>query len=328
MHCEQQATGGHTVPMTDPSPVTGVLPVITGRRASDGAHAPHAGRRRAAGIATLLGSGLSNQVGAAVGSMAFDTIGSVGVVVVRQFVAAAVLVPLGRPRVREYRWAQWWPVLLLALVFGTMNLSLYASIDRIGLGLAVTLEFLGPLGVALFASRSRGAVICALAAGGGVVAITHPEGSTDYLGVGLGLLAGLCWASYILLNRTVGRRIPGAGGSATAAAASAIAFVPIAIVTFATQPPTLAALGLAIVAGVLSSAVPYLADVAALRRVPAQLFGVLMSVNPIFAAVVGALVLGEALEWIEWGGIGLIVVANAVALVLAAPRRRDVGGLG
>jgi inner membrane transporter RhtA len=289
--------------------------------------AAHAGRRRAAGIATLLGSGLSNQVGAAVGSMAFDAIGSTGVVVVRQFVAAAVLVPFARPRVWEYRWAQWWPVLLLALVFGTMNLSLYASIDRIGLGLAVTLEFLGPLCVALFSSRSRGAVICALAAGGGVIAITHPEGTTDYLGVGLGMLAALCWASYILLNRTVGRRIPGAGGSATAAAASAIAFVPIAIVTFSAFRPTIPAIGLAMVAGVLSSALPYLADVTALRRVPAQLFGILMSVNPIFAAVVGVLLLGESLEWIEWSGIGLIVLANAVALILAAPRRRDVGGV-
>jgi inner membrane transporter RhtA len=313
---------GHTVDMIDTAP--GAL-----------ATAPHAARRRAAGIATLLGSGLSNQVGAAVGSTAFDTVGSVGVVVVRQFVAAAVLVPLARPRVWEYRWAQWWPVLLLALVFGTMNLALYASIDRIGLGLAVTLEFLGPLSVALVASRSRGAVICALAAAGGVLAITHPEGTTDYLGVALGLLAAACWASYILLNRTVGRRIPGAGGSAAAAAASAIAFIPIAIVTFSTRPPTLAALGLATVAGMLSSAVPYLADIAALRRVPAQLFGILMSVNPIFAAVVGAVLLGEALEQIEWAGIALIVLANAVALILAVPRRpgaqapghRDVGGV-
>ena len=324
---------GHTVTMTEPLPVTAVLPVMAAHPAHLGGpaplsdQAPHAGRRRAAGIATLLGSGLSNQVGAAVGSLAFDTIGSVGVVVVRQFVAAAVLVPLARPRVREYRWAQWWPVLLLAVVFGTMNLSLYASIDRIGLGLAVTLEFLGPLSVALFASRSKGAVICALAAGGGVLAITHPEGTTDYLGVGLGMLAGLCWASYILLNRTVGRRISGAGGTATASAVSAIAFVPVGIVIFSTHPPTLAALGLAMVAGIMSSALPYVADVTALRRVPAQLFGILMSVNPIYAAVVGALLLGEALEVIEWSGIGLIVLANAAALILAAPRRRDVGGV-
>ncbi len=108
---------------------------------------------------------------------------------------------------------------------------------------------------------------------------------------------------------------------------SAIAFVPIGIVIFSTHPPTLAALGLAMVAGIMSSALPYVADVTALRRVPAQLFGILMSVNPIYAAVVGALLLGEALEVIEWSGIGLIVLANAAALILAAPRRRDVGGV-
>ena len=97
----------------------------------------------------MLGSAASNQVGAAVGAHAFPTIGPAGVVAVRQFVAAAVLLPVGRPNLRRFTWAQWWPTLLLGLVFATMNLSLYTAIDRVGLGLAVTLEFLGPLAVAL-----------------------------------------------------------------------------------------------------------------------------------------------------------------------------------
>jgi len=272
--------------------------------------------RRLLGVATLLGSALSNQVGAAVGSLAFPVIGSVGVVAVRQFVAAIVLIPLARPKVRSYTWAQWWPVLLLAVVFGTMNLALYTSIGRIGLGLAVTLEFLGPLAVALVSSRSRGALLCAVAALVGVVAVTNPQGSTDFFGVGLGLLAAVCWASYILLNRTVGRRIPGAGGAATAAGVSAILFIPVAIVTFIILPPTIPALAFAVVAGVLSSAVPYVADLSALRRVPAQLFGILMSVNPIFAALVGAVVLSQGLALVEWAGIAIIVGANAATLML------------
>jgi inner membrane transporter RhtA len=107
------------------------------------------------GIATMLLSGLSNQVGAGVGAHAFAAIGPAGVVAVRQIVAAAVLLPAARPPLRSMTWAQWWPALLLAAVFGVMNLSLYTAIDRIGLGLAVTLEFLGPLAVALAASRSR-----------------------------------------------------------------------------------------------------------------------------------------------------------------------------
>src|SRR5689334_2761104 len=103
----------------------------------------------------MLASALGNQLGAAIGYRAFGAIGPAGVVAVRQVVAAAVLLPVARPPLRRMTWAQWWPALLLAAVFGCMNLSLYVAIDRIGLGLAMTLEFLGPLAVALAGSRSR-----------------------------------------------------------------------------------------------------------------------------------------------------------------------------
>src|SRR5512132_2615864 len=116
--------------------------------------APAGGRSgRLAGVALMLGSGLSNQVGAATGALAFPVIGPAGVVAVRQ----------------------WWPVLSLALVFATMNLSLYTSIDRIGLGLAVTLEFLGPLTVALAASRRALDLVCAAFAGAAVVVLARPQ---------------------------------------------------------------------------------------------------------------------------------------------------------
>jgi len=109
----------------------------------------------ASGCATMLGSALSNQVGAATGALAFPMIGPVGVVAVRQWVAAIVLLSVGRPRLRSFTRAQWQPVLALTVVYATMNVSLYSAIDRLGLGLAVTLEFLGPLGVALATSRRR-----------------------------------------------------------------------------------------------------------------------------------------------------------------------------
>ena len=112
-------------------------------------------------------------------------------------------------------------MLALALVFATMNLSLYTAIDRIGLGLAVTLEFLGPLSVALAGSRRRVDLVCALFAGAAVVVLARPEPTTDYLGIALGLLAAVCWASYILLNRVIGQQLPGAEGSAAAATLSA-----------------------------------------------------------------------------------------------------------
>ncbi|MFJ5306405.1 EamA family transporter [Streptomyces sp. NPDC088350] len=276
---------------------------------------PQPSRVGLAGVATMAGSGLSNQTGAAIGSLAFPVIGPVGVVAVRQYVAAAVLFAVGRPRLREFTWRQWWPVLLLAVVFGTMNLSLYTAIDRIGLGLAVTLEFLGPLSIALAATRRRVDVCCALIAAAGVVTLMRPRPSADYLGMGLGLLAAACWASYILLNRTVGRRTPGAQGAAAAAGVSALVFLPVGIAVAVRHPPTLTAAACAVAAGVLSSAVPYLADLFTLRRVPAPAFGLFMSVNPVLAAAVGWIGLGQRLGWAEWAAIGAIVTANALSIL-------------
>ncbi|MEU5597662.1 EamA family transporter [Streptomyces sp. NPDC020298] len=263
----------------------------------------------------MFGSGLSNQTGAAIGALAFPVLGPLGVVAVRQYVAAAVLLAVGRPRVRSFTWRQWWPVLLLAGVFGTMNLTLYSAVDRVGLGLAVTLEFLGPLAVALAGSRRRLDAGCAALAGVGVVVLMRPRPSADYLGMGLGLVAACCWASYILLNRVVGRRVPGAQGPAAAAGLSALTFLPVGIAVAVRHPPTPGAVLCAVAAGVLSSAVPYLSDLLTLRHVPAQTFGLFMSVNPVLAAVVGWVVLGQGLGAWEWAGIGAVVAANAVSIL-------------
>jgi inner membrane transporter RhtA len=267
----------------------------------------------------MVGSALSNQTGAALGSLAFPVVGPVGVVAVRQYVAAAVLLCVGRPRLRAFTARQWRPVLLLALVFATMNFSLYSAIDRIGLGLAVTLEFLGPLTIALCAARRRVDALCALAAAGGVVTVMRPQPSADYAGMGLGLLAACCWASYILLNRTVGRRVPGAQGSAAAALVSAVLFLPIGAALVVHRPPTAAALGCAVAAGVLSSAVPYLADLFTLRRVPAPVFGLFMSVNPVFATLIGWIGLGQRLGWGDLAGICAVTAANAVSVLARRP---------
>ncbi|GFE18993.1 membrane protein [Streptomyces glebosus] len=273
-----------------------------------------------AGVAMMCGSGLANQTGAATGALAFPAIGPAGVVAVRQCVAGLVLLAVGRPRLRSFTWRQWWPVLCLAMVFATMNLTLYTAIDRIGLGLAVTLEFLGPLAVALAASRRQVDLLCALVAGAAVVILTRPEPSTDYTGIAFGLVAAVCWASYILLNRLVGARLPGAEGSAAAAGVSALLYLPLGITVLAHHPPSLRVLGYAAVAGLLSSAVPFLADLLALRRVPARFFGIFMSVNPVLAALVDLVVLGQTLRGIEWLAVSAIVVANAVS-ILAAGRR-------
>ncbi|MEU3270174.1 EamA family transporter [Saccharomonospora sp. NPDC006951] len=272
---------------------------------------PHHQRR--AGVALMVGSALSNQTGASIAAMAFPALGPAGMVALRQWVAAVVLVVAGRPKPLRFTAAQWRSVLGLAFVFGAMNLSLYAAIERIGLGLAVTLEFLGPLTVALASARRRVDVVTALAVACAVAVLARPTPTTDYVGIGLALLAAVCWACYILLNRAVGARLPGLQGTAAAALVSGTLYLPVGVWVLWHSPVTLAALGCGLAAGVLSSAIPLLADMLALRRVPARLFAVFTSVNPVFAALIGVVVLGQHLEAVSWLAIAVIVAANAVS---------------
>jgi inner membrane transporter RhtA len=271
-------------------------------------------RDRLAGIALMTGSAAANQLGAATAALAFPVLGPAGVVAVRQWVAGAVLLTTVRPRFTSFTRAQWYPVVALALIFATMNLSLYLAIDRIGLGLAVTLEFLGPLSVALLASRRITDLGCALVAGAAAVILARPQPSTDYAGIGLAVLAAACWAGYILVNRVVGARLPGSQGPAAAASLSALLYVPVGIWVLTSHPVTAVALGRAATAGLLCSAVPMVADLLALRRVPARFFGLFMSINPVFAALTGLAVLDQPLAVVDWLAIAAIVTANAVSV--------------
>lgn len=277
----------------------------------------HAEMRLRRGVAAVLGSGTSNQVGAATGAMAFPLIGPAGVVAVRQVVAAVTLMTISRPQIRRMRWSQWWPVLVLAVIFSVMNLSLYMAIDRIGLGLAVTLEFLGPLGVALFGSRGRSEWLIALGAAIGVYVLILPDSSSDLLGVGLAMLAAACWAGYILINRIVGTRLPGVQAPALASTISAMLYMPVVVMLVAQGRLTGMPLLYALAAGVLSSAVPFAIDLMVLRSVPPRLFGVLMSVHPGLAALAGLVLLGQVPAAHEWVGMAMIVLANVAAVTMA-----------
>lgn len=263
------------------------------------------------GILMMLSGATSNQFGAAVGATAFDAIGPVGVVAVRQIVGAAVLMPVVRPPLNRFTRAQWWPILLLGLVFVTMNLTLYLAVDRIGLGLAVTLEFLGPLGVALASSRRLLDLFCAVIAFAGVWILVLPGPASDLIGVGFGLIAACCWASYILLNRVIGRRTAGLHGAAAATLVAAVMSAPV-VVVFAVQGRFDAmSILAAVAAGVFCSAFPYALDLLALRRVPTSVFGVFMSINPVIAALAGLIVLHQVPVAHEWLGIAIIVAVNA-----------------
>jgi inner membrane transporter RhtA len=263
----------------------------------------------------MLSAAASTQTGAALGAHAFGAIGPAGVVAVRQLVAAALLLPLARPDVRRLRWPQWWPTLVLAAVFAAMNLSLYAAVDRIGLALAVTLEFLGPLAVALGGSRNLRDLVTAVAVGAGVYVLVLPGPTSDYLGVALGLLAATCWATYILTNRMVGARLPGVVGTALATSISALGYLPVLAVLAAQGRLTLAVTAFAVAAGALASALPYAVDLIVLRSVSPRVFGVTMSAHPVLAALAGMVLLRQTPAGHEWAGMAVIVAANVVTVM-------------
>ena len=182
-------------------------------------------RERIAPVASVAGS-ISVQTGAALGATLFPLIGPLGVVAVRQAVAAAALLAIARPRWSGLTRRQLVPAALLGVVLVVMNLSLYSAVERIGLGLAVTLEFLGPLAVALASSRRKVDGVLALVAGLGVVLLTGSVPGIDLAGVLFGLVAAVAWAAYILLNQRVGARLPGVQGTALASAVAALLTAP------------------------------------------------------------------------------------------------------
>ena len=271
----------------------------------------------------MTGSGVSNQIGAGIGAHAFPAIGPAGVVAVRQLVAAAVLLPAARPPLHRLTWKQWWPALLLGGTIALMNICLYVAIQRIGLGLAVTLEFLGPLAIALMRSRSKLDVLCAVSAGVGVYVLVLPGPSSDYLGIGIAAAGAACWAAYIMLNRVVGQRLPGLQGPAVATLVSLAFYLPVAAYLLSEGSLTGPALLFSVIAGVLCSVIPYAADLVALRHVRPAFFGVYMSINPLLAALSGMIVLGQILAVHEWLGIVLIVATNAAAILLAGHSQRS-----
>lgn len=266
--------------------------------------------------AAVVGGAASVQLGAAIGATIFPLVGPAGVVALRQSAAAVALLAVARPRLRDLTWRAVRPALLLGLVLVSMNLAIYGAIERIGLGLAVTLEFLGPLALALLGSRRRIDLLCAAMAGLGVVLLTGTVPGIDLVGVLLALVAAASWAAYIVLSRRAGRTLPGVQGTALASLLAALITSPLLVVALAGLDPDqllhVAIVGLA--TGVLSSALPYSIDLLVLRRLPQQLFSVMQSVQPAAAALAGLVVLGQALEAWQLVGLGLISMGNVIAV--------------
>ncbi|MGH2845752.1 MAG: EamA family transporter [Thermoleophilaceae bacterium] len=272
----------------------------------------------------VLAAVTSVQFGAALAKTLFDEIGAGGTVFVRVVAAAVVLVLIWRPRIggRDHRDLAL--ILAFALALAGMNLAFYASLDRIPLGIAVTFEFVGPLGVAVFGSRTALDSVWVALAGAGILLLSGlGGGELDALGVALALTAGGFWAAYILLSVRVGRAFPGGAGLALAMAVATLPLAPVGIAQAGGEllVPSVLALGAAV--GVMSSAIPYTLELEALRRMPAGTFGVLMSLEPAVAALAGLVVLGEELAGREVVAITLVVAASAGAARGAKLAPRD-----
>lgn len=267
----------------------------------------------------------SVQFGAALARTLFDDAGPAGTVFLRVVFAAVLLAVLWRPAVRGHSRDDWRLIIAFGLSLAFMNLFFYESIDRIPLGLAVTFEFVGPLGVAIAGSRRTQDFLWVALAAGGILLISAPGSSDlDAVGVVFALLAGGCWAAYILLSARTGRAFPGGGGLALAMCVSAVVLVPFGIPAAggALLDPHVLLIGAAV--AMLSSAIPYSAEFEALRRMPEHVFGVLLSLEPAVASLAGYLVLDQGLSARELAGIALVTAAVAGAVASTrAPAPRD-----
>jgi inner membrane transporter RhtA len=259
----------------------------------------------------VIAAACSVQFGAALAVKLFDDLGAAGASALRVGVAAVILMAIWRPRVAGVSRPDRWLVVQLGLALGVMNFSFYEALDRIPLGIAVTIEFAGPLGVAVALSRRRLDLLWVALAAVGIVVLADPGGgSVDGVGLLLVLLAAVMWAWYIFLVARVGERFT--GGRALALAMVVATLVPlgpgIAEAGADLIKPELFAVGAAV--AVLSSVIPYSLEMEALRRMPRNVFGILMSLEPGIAALGGFLVLGQELGARELFAIALVIAAS------------------
>ena len=264
--------------------------------------------------ALVLGAIASVQFGSAIAAKLFATIGPGGAVWLRLLFGTIILLALWRPRLRGYTRRQLVLACVFGLVLGFMNLSFYNALHRIPLGIAVTLEFVGPLTVAVAGSRRPIDLLWVGIAAGGIIALTQGDThSLNALGVAFALLAGALWGTYILVNARVGQAFEGGTGLALAMCFASVVILPFGIAQGGSHllAPRSLALGAAV--GLLSSAIPYSFEVEALRRIQPAVFGVLMSIEPAMAAFAGFLVLGQGLGARTLLGIALVVIASVGA---------------
>lgn len=269
--------------------------------------------------ALVIGAIGSVQFGAALATTLFNRLGPAGAVTERLVAAAIVLMLIWRPSIRRRSRRELLLVVLFGVILAGMNLSFYEAINRIPLGIAVTLEMVGPLAVGVGGSRRPRDLIWVALAAAGILALTRGQThGLDGLGVVFALGAGCLWGSYILVNARVGRTFAGGTGLALAMVVGSVAAIPFGIAQAGAQLLAMHSLIVGGAVGILSSAIPYTLEMEALRRIAAPVFGVLMSLEPAVAALAGFLVLDQGLGFRALGGIVLVVLAS-----VGVTRRRE-----
>ncbi|HEX3127634.1 MAG TPA: DMT family transporter [Thermoanaerobaculia bacterium] len=270
---------------------------------------------------------LSVQGGAALAKGLFPVLGSTGTVGLRIGISALILLAVFRPRLHRLSAAQWRVVLPFGVVLGVMNLVFYQSLARIPLGLAVTVEFIGPLSVAVFGSRRLIDVAWVVLAGAGIALITPwTAGSgVDPLGVAFAFAAGVCWALYIVIGKRLSHRLSGGAAVSVGMLVAAIAVVPYAAAVGGFAHLTAGRFAAGVGVALLSSAVPYTLEMIALKALPARTFGILMSLEPAVAALVGLAFLAEILSPTQWLAVALVIAASAGSTLTSSrvPEPRD-----
>jgi inner membrane transporter RhtA len=270
----------------------------------------------------VFGGVVSVQFGGALAATLVPEIGAGGSVLLRIAISALILVPLARPRLRGHSRQAWLTVVAFGTALGLMNWSFYGSLAHLPLGVAVTVEFLGPLVLTTVLSRRPLDFVAVLAAAGGVLliseALTEPLGDLSWVGLLLAATAGAFWAAYILLSGRTGAEFAGLDGLAIALVVSTLVVLPAGLSSsdLWTSEHVLKGLGLA----VLSSLLPYSLELLALRRLAASVFGILLSLEPAVAALAGLVVLGQRLSLLQVVGLALVVLASAIVMGVKRPQ--------
>lgn len=255
---------------------------------------------------------------AAVGAV-FERIGPTATMSARLGFAGLVLALLARDGVRQALRGDRRLVVAMAALLVAMNLTFYQAIERLPLGVATAVAMLGPIVVALGRSRGVVEIACAVTAGAGVALVTDADwGGASGVGLGWALANAVCFGTYVVLGERFGRALPGAGGVALAMGLGGIATLPIAVGVAGSALAEPSTLALCLLLGALIGTSITL-EINALRRMPARAFGILLCFEPVLAALVGWVTLGQELSALQLLGIAAVVIAGIGATAFARP---------